>query len=311
MVWRPDNHRENTVPVIIKRDALADPSRGGRAVPFKLYLPENQGAPAPLIVWSHGLGGSRDGATFLARYLAECGYAVANIQHAGTDTSLWEGKPGHPWDVMRATPVPRAAALDRFRDVPFVLDALPAWHAAQGNLPPVDFGNAGISGHSFGALTTQVMAGQLYPDEHDVLRSFAEPRFRAGILYSPVPTLKYGPEVYAPITLPLLHMTGTVDDSPIETFGYRERLAVYEHSGAREKALLILKDGDHMIFTGSRGQLGGSANRAPQEEQIRVIAHAWWDAHLKNSGEARSWLSGAGAKEFLGGLNEFTSNISG
>ena len=42
-----------------------------------------------------------------------------------------------------------------------------------------------MSGHSFGALTAQVMGGMSFPDSEGNLVSFKEDRFKAGILYSP------------------------------------------------------------------------------------------------------------------------------
>ena len=276
----------------IFKGQLHDAARAGRVVPYKLYHP-TETRDAPLVVWSHGLGGSRDGASFLARFLSSHGYAVLNIQHPGTDSSLWEGKQGHPWDIIRATTIPRSASLDRFRDVPFVLDHLDDIRAAHAEARFRDDA-PGMSGHSFGAMTTQVMAGQLFPDEQDNLVSLREPRFKAGILYSPVPighlTGAAAPEIYGAIDLPLFHMTGTDDASPIEKFGYAERLAVYENTHEAEKQLLVLNGGDHMVYNGSRGQLEENPQRGLHETIIKIAALAWWDWYLKDDAEARDWL---------------------
>ena len=55
-----------------------------------------------------------------------------------------------------------------------------------------------------------------------------EERFKAGILYSPVPirhlTDTDPEDLYGKINMPLFHMTGTDDDSPLEGFGYEHRL---------------------------------------------------------------------------------------
>src|SRR6185436_10670575 len=93
-LWRPDiDPAREPHRVLIKRDSFVDPARGNRRVPFKVYHPD-AAIDAPLVLWSHGLGGSADGASFLARFIASHGYAVVNITHVGTDSSLWEGKPG-------------------------------------------------------------------------------------------------------------------------------------------------------------------------------------------------------------------------
>jgi dienelactone hydrolase len=304
MLWHPDidtirePHR-----VLIRRDAFVDPAREGRRVPFKFYYPETDG-DLPLVLWSHGLGGSADGASFLARFIASHGYIVVNMQHPGTDSSLWEGKPGHPWDVIRATKIERATVLDRFRDVPFVLDSLPAWLEAHRDIPArPDYTRIGMSGHSFGALTTQVMAGQMFPDENDALQSFREPRFRAGILYSPVPSrhLTDADEaaLYGPMNLPLLFMTGTADESPIEGFGPAERMAVFEHAGGRDQNLMIIDDADHMVFAGSRGKLTGYPKIPLHETIIKTVALAWWEAWLKDDKTAHAWFTQGGVNAWL------------
>jgi predicted dienelactone hydrolase len=293
--------------IVIAKGDLHDASRD-RRIPYKLYYPapETEQRDLPLILWSHGLGGSRDGAGFLARFLAAQGYVICNIQHKGTDSSLWEGKPGHPWDVIRDTHIPRAAALERFRDVPFVLDHLDvigAGHPDAG--AAMDKTRLGMSGHSFGAMTAQVMAGQLFPDADGELKSFREKRFKAGILYSPVPANSQSgeqpPTIYNGIDLPLFHMTGTADDSPIEHFTYKDRLVVYENSGRAERQLLILNGGDHMVYNGSRGQLAENPKRGLHEDIIKIAALAWWDSHLKDDAAARHWLTGGAFAKWIDG----------
>ncbi len=298
--------------VLIHKGAFVDEKRGGRAVPYKIYYPvAHSMGKVPVVIWSHGLGGSRDGAAFLTRFIASQGYVVVNIQHEGTDSGLWEGKDGHPWDIIRNTHIPRQASLDRFHDVPFVLDQLPKLAAEKPELGEhMDLDVIGMSGHSFGALTTQVAAGQLFPDQNDALTSIAEDRFKAGILYSFVPMghLTDAPpeQLYSPMNIPLLFMTGTQDDSPVEFFDYTYRLPVFEYAGCPEKYLLVLEEGDHMVFAGSRGKLGENPRRHVQENIIKLLSLAFWDAYLKDDQAAKDWLSGASARGWLGAEGEFT-----
>lgn len=307
MFWSPDiTPAEGACKVLLARGEFTDPARGGRKVPYKIYYPtEHNLESMPVVFWSHGFGGNRDGAAFLSRYVASYGYTVVHLTHPGTDSSLWEGKPGHPWDILKNTDVPRATTLNRFKDVSFALDSLIAW--AQENQEigrPMDFSRLGMSGHSFGALTTQVMAGQLVPDETQTLVSFREPRFKAGILYSPVPIAHMtgaAPEtIYNHIGIPLLHMTGTADDSPLEGFSYEQRLLVYNHSGTDEKYLLVKEGGDHMVYNGTRGKLGDNPLRERHEEIVKVVSLAFWEALLRGDADAKAWLSGGGIVDFLG-----------
>lgn len=319
-LWRANiapDHEPHAVKMV--RGKMVDSIRGNRVIPIKVYYPAAEGlSNLPLIVWSHGLGGSIDGAAFLSRYIVSHGYVVVHIQHVGTDSGLWEGKPGHPWDIIREMVIPRSATLARFSDVPFMLDNLPEWVAQHEELKgKIDFRNVGMSGHSFGAMTTQVMLGQEYPDEQGILQDYSDARFKAGILYSPVPTfyLKgadnvYGAAsnargLYSAIDRPLFHMTGTDDSSPVEGFDYTKRLAVYEESGKAEKMLMILKDGDHMIYNGSRGKLGQNPNREKHEALVKVAALAYWEAKLKGDEAAQAWLTGGGFATYLGSEAEF------
>jgi dienelactone hydrolase len=296
-LWTPPKPDFEPRRVLIKKHVFTDESRDGRRVPIKLYYPEcKEGESYPVIIWSHGLGGSVDGASFLSRYLASHGYGILHVQHHGTDSSLWEGKPGHPWDVIRATPIPRSASLNRFADVPYVLDEIQGWLAQHPEIAScLDFNRLGMSGHSFGALTTQVMAGQMFPDEGGALLQMKEPRFKAGILYSPVPIPHLSDEdpakLYGPISIPLLHMTGTEDSSPIEDWGYEARLVIGEHAGDEEQYVHVLPEGDHMIYNGSRGKLGNNPNRDAHEDEIKQTALAFWDAYLKDEAGAKEWLT--------------------
>ncbi len=301
MNWIPAQNPDfEPNPVKITRGEWVDARRNNRVVPYKitspesldaLYRPPTQSADGklPVIIWSHGLGGGRDGAGFLARYIASYGYVVVNVQHAGTDTSLWEGKKGHPWDVIRATHIPRKATLQRLQDIPFVIDQLN--HLQD---PMMDLTRLGMSGHSFGAMTTQIMAGQTRGVGRRRYRLF-EPRFKAGIVYSPVTVFdKKGhaaKDFYATIETPCFFMTGTQDHSPIvKDFTYEQRLEVFEHAGGLEQMALIGNGSDHMIYNGSRGQLGDVENRPRQEQIIRLSSLAFWDYHLKADKAAEAWL---------------------
>ena len=290
--------------ISIEKGGWTDSSRANRVVPYKIYTPVASEGGAmqerfPLVVWSHGLGGSREGAGFISRFIASHGYIVVHIQHDGTDSSLWEGKPGHPWDVIRSTHIPRRATLQRLQDVPFALDQI----AQLPQATRINFEQMGMSGHSFGAMTTQVMAGQ-YRGHGKRRYSLFEPRFKAGILYSPGHAK--APDLYTGIKLPLLAMTGTDDDSPLAEFGWEQRCEVFDLSGAHEQHLVIMQDGDHMVYNGSRGKLGVNPKRGIHEKIIRVLSLAFWEAYLKGDKDAYNWLTGEGVRAWLGDEATYT-----
>lgn len=304
MFWKSDiNPDLEPRRVTLVKGEWRDPARANRPVLYKLYRPEPLpgDAPYPLILWSHGLGGSRDGAGFIARYVASHGYIVVHLQHPGTDSVLWEGMPGHPWDNIRKAKIPRKVVLQRYRDIPFALDQLRSM-VTSAEVANADLHHIGMSGHSFGALTTQIMAGQrVQKGSHHY--DLYQADFIAGILYSPVPGRKDPKDpgfVYGGIRIPLLHLTGTDDESPLEGFGYERRLNVFRHARTPDQYIFILQDGDHMVFNGSRGQLGDNPKRDRHEEIIKMLSLAWWDWHLKGNQSAHEWLTGEGVQAFLG-----------
>ena len=74
----------------VQEFAWQDNSRN-RKVPAKLYWPKiaNPSAKTQLLVFSHGLGGSKDGYSYIGRYLAQNGVASLHLQHVGSDRSVW------------------------------------------------------------------------------------------------------------------------------------------------------------------------------------------------------------------------------
>jgi predicted dienelactone hydrolase len=104
-----------------------------RTIPIRVHLPTapaDVAEPLPVVLFSHGLGGSRAGPRFLAEHWSARGYVAVFLQHPGSDTAVWRDEhPGRRMAAMRD-----AASLENFqlrvRDVPRVLDQLEAWNRA-------------------------------------------------------------------------------------------------------------------------------------------------------------------------------------
>jgi len=103
---------------------------GSREIPLRLYLPARLAAPAPIVLFSHGLGGSREGNAYCGKHWAARGYVAVFLQHPGSDTSVWKDLPRE----QRMEAMRDAASLKNFTrrvaDVAATLDALEAWNAA-------------------------------------------------------------------------------------------------------------------------------------------------------------------------------------
>src|SRR5215203_5699790 len=72
------------------KDIEVKDEKRSRVIPLRVYLPPNQKEPAPIVLFSHGLGGSREGSKFLGLHWAKRGYACVFLQHPGSDTSVWQ-----------------------------------------------------------------------------------------------------------------------------------------------------------------------------------------------------------------------------
>ena len=58
-------------------------AKRNRAVPVKIYFPKDSVGALPIVIFSHGLGGSRDGYEYLGRHWAGCGYASVPLGAMG------------------------------------------------------------------------------------------------------------------------------------------------------------------------------------------------------------------------------------
>ncbi len=280
-----------TESLVDARDAARD-----RVVPLKLYIPDI-GKPVPVILFSHGLGGSRENNRFIGRHWAEAGYVGVFIQHIGSDETVWRNAaPRERAAVMQAAASAKSTQ-DRYADVPFVIDQLEKWNQEEGHPlhGKMDVSKIGMSGHSFGAVTTQGMMGQHFPGN----RSYHDPRLTAFVLFSPSSHRAASPEeAFGKIAKPVLCMTGTNDLSGIERgLDPLTRQRVYASLPAGDKFQLVFEGGEHHAF-GDPGR-PGKVQQPHHHPAIQRITTAFWDAYLKGDGKARAWLQSASPKEEL------------
>ena len=264
-----------------------------RSVPAKLYLPSgpklNEGT-VPLVVFSHGIGGSMEGYSYLGRYFAAHGYASFHVQHVGSDRQIWRGNPLTL--VSRLTDAAQnTEALHRVKDVKFALDSLLGDPVGK----VIDARRLIAAGHSYGANTTMLLAGAKV-DINGSTVSVKDPRFGAAILISAPPFYGLGDplNIVSGIDVPTLHITATADDIQIPGYnsGVADRLALYLATGAATQAakvLAVFKDGSHSIFTDRMGT-GGIALNPQVKVATRQLALAFltW-LHGKDTAALERW----------------------
>ncbi|MGA1318966.1 MAG: alpha/beta hydrolase family protein [Rubrivivax sp.] len=244
-----------------------------RPVPALLYLPRPSGVLSPLVVFSHGLGGSRRGYSYLGRHFADAGVACLHLQHVGSDRRVWAG--GNPLELLLRLrdAAQEAEAIARVQDVSFGLDRL--LEGAFG--AHVDPARIVAAGHSFGANTAMLAAGARLQRLGRAV-DFRDERVRAAILLS-APPFHGAPDpqrILAAVRVPTLHVTTTEDTIRVPGYysGADDRVAVFEAMGSARKALAVFEGGSHSIFTDRRGP-GGPLLNARIKEATQALALAF------------------------------------
>lgn len=269
-----------------------------RDIPLRVYQPVGAGS-SPVILFSHGLGGSRENNPYLGEHWGARGYVVVFLQHAGSDDAVWKGAP--PAQALAA--LERQASLRNFllrvQDVSAVLDQLEKWSRASGHplAGRLDLAHVGMSGHSFGAVTTQAVGGESYPLTGT---RFTDARIRAALLMSPSSPRQGDPvAAFAKVKIPWMLMTGTKDVAPIGNADVESRLRVFPSLPPGDKYELVLADAEHSAF-GDRPLQGDRQPRNPNHHRaILALSTAFWDAYLRGDPAARTWLQGPGPRSIL------------
>jgi dienelactone hydrolase len=270
----------------------------GRDVPIRVYLPASA-TPQPVVLFSHGLGGSKEGSAYLGRHWAARGYVAVFTQHAGSDTSVWRGKPARD----RLPAMQQAASgqnfLLRVQDIHSVLDQLERWNADKASplAGRLDLSHVGMSGHSFGAVTTQAVSGQHFP-MGDALCT--DSRIKAAVMFSPsCPRQGDAGRAFGSVSIPWMLMTGTKDVSVIGGADVESRLKVFPALPPGNKFELVLFGAEHSAFS-DRALPGDREARNPNHHRaILALSTAFWDGYLRDDAAARAWLKGNGPRSLL------------
>ncbi|MFT3735581.1 MAG: hypothetical protein QM776_11235 [Rhodocyclaceae bacterium] len=280
-----------------------------RAIPARLYLPHGaQKSPVPLVIFSHGMGGSREGYSYIGRDLAAHGIASLHVQHIGSDRSVWQGN-----RLLMALRLMHAAGEDeaaaRANDMRFALDTLLASDYAR----QIDATRIAAAGHSYGANTTMLVSGAQVQREGETLQ-FRDARIKAAVLISSPPF--YGEAdfkpILQPIRLPTLHITSTADI--INVPGYHseaiDRIRVFDAMGSTQKLLAVFKGGSHSMFT-DRLNTGGAELNPMVKQATRELVRLF----LQEQFQLQSPANGLGAwrnqhQAILDGLRQVGSNTA-
>lgn len=233
-----------------------------REVPSRLYWPDQAASDAkvPLVVFSHGLGGSQLGYSHLGRYWASLGIASLHVRHAGSDRGIWTANVFSLVGNMQKA-ASEENAIARAQDVSFGITQLLADTTYAGALKRDAIA---VAGHSYGANTALLVGGATIDRDGQTL-SWRDPRVKALVVISAPPFVGEGDmgKILENVAIPTLHVTGT--DDVIRVPGYRsdyaDRLAVFDAQSARaNKSLTVFKGATHSIFTDRIDRAGRELN---------------------------------------------------
>ena len=272
-------------------------SHEGRDIPLLISLPEKKGL-LPVILFSHGLGGSRNGYKYVRTYWTGRGYATIFLQHPGSAESLLQGvSPSQAIRQLRDAATRKNMNL-RVDDVTDVLDAMAAW-ASDKESPfygRIDTNNVGMAGHSMGATTSQFMIGQ----QRWLSSTKEDKRIRATVLMSPSsPSLQSAGSAFGAVTTPCLLLTGTRDSLPLfSNQSIDSRRAIFSALPSGNTYELLLHNATHSAFS-ARSIRNDPPPNPKHHRAIEAITTAFWDAYLQGNKKATIWLRNGGTKDVL------------
>lgn len=183
----------------------------------------------PLVVFSHGSGGTRLGYVFLTEFLASHGFIVMAADHIGNSNYTIVNN----MVVKSGGPRGQASATDRPKDVSFLIDSMTAMSSKAGDRfnSHVDLDRIAAAGMSFGGATTKNVIEQ-------------DKRVKAALMLAPG-----GPSLgqRANFETPVMMMIGS-EDTTIREAGNTTNRNYYEASKGPHY-MVEIKDGGHYSFT--------------------------------------------------------------
>ncbi len=274
------------------------------------FLIPKSGGPFPVIVFSHGAGGSGQNYFPLTGFWATHGYVVIQPTHSDSIAlrrEKGEQVPASPRELVNEYRFNTDDWINRVRDLTLIMDSL---NDLEERLPQLkgkmDQKRIGVGGHSYGAFTSQMIGGALLDlPNGPKAQSFSDDRPRALMLLSPQGKTQNGliESSWKNMTRPTMSMTGSNDTGVMgQLASWREDPFTYSPPG--DKYLVFIDGAFHMSFTGALAQadnpqmarrpmmarLVGRTNQKAIFDYVKIASIAFWDAYLKTDANAKAYL---------------------
>ncbi len=282
-------HAIATVHTLVLHDAERE-----KDLEMRVTYPKKTEGPLPLVIFSHGAAGRKDGYQPLATYWASHGYIVIRPTHA--DSWKYGGRIEDRRSISKHW-------RSRPQDITFIIDSLDDIEKKVKPLAGrIDREKIAVGGHSYGAFTTQFVGGTTgYIGRREVV--IKDERPKCLIVISPQGTGgMFKPESYKTLDRPALMITGDHDGTPYGDGAGAWRREAFDHAAPGDK---------HLLWThGAHHNFGGIAvrRRYPksgpiddnQVDIVRCTALAFLDAQLKADQQAKAFLTDAEVRKATG-----------
>jgi predicted dienelactone hydrolase len=291
-----DGYKLETGPLAVNEVAglvLHDEKRN-KDVRVRIFYPVIAGK-YPVIVFSHGAGGSDTCCESLTRHWATYGYIT--LQPIHDDSVVQRRSSGDenarfPQAIREALKNP-ALWESRPRDISFLLDSLALLEKRVAGLNgKIDAGHIGVSGHSMGAYTAEAIGGALVDLPDHPGQNFSDPRAKAILSLSPQGPGQFGltAHSFSNVSLPFMGITGSLDNlGPPANAAWHK--IPFERSQPGDEYEVFIQGASHMSFITSE-----TANPARSSQAAAILGYtnsaslAFWDAYLKDDPAAKQFL---------------------
>jgi predicted dienelactone hydrolase len=272
---------ETTYPVGSIPNAIVHDAQRNKDLVMTIEYP-TRGGPYPVIIFSHGFGGSNTSYTPLTEYWAGHGYIVIKPSHADAgrlgpilaqrreerraemEKRRAEGRQRNAQAQQQAQPTPQPDPLaeaiwstqttadwaDRARDLSLIIDNLTALEQKYPEIAgKMQTNLIGVGGHSYGAFTAMMVSGMTSFAANPPVHA-ADSRVKALLAFSPqgAGSLGLTPESWKDVKVPAMFITGTLDFAA--GGDVKPRHDAFAYSPAGDKYFLSFNGARHMTFAG-------------------------------------------------------------
>ena len=293
---------------VVTIDQNLHDAKRNKDLPVRVLIPKT-GSHFPIIVFSHGAGGSGKNYFVLTQYWATHGYIVIQPTH---DDSIalrrakGEPLPSGPRELIDEYRFNSDDWANRARDISFVIDSLGDLKQHVPQLKDkMDQKRIGVGGHSYGAFTAQMIGGALVDlPNGPKAQSFRDERPRALMLLSGQGKNQNGltETSWKNMTRPMMSMTGKYDNGASGQMA-EWRKDPFTYSPAGDQYHVFIDEAFHMSFTGALAQenpelanrpvVARLVSRTDQKavfDYVKIASIAFWDAYLKDEPKAKTYL---------------------